>query len=155
MPRTAEPETGRARAPLVLDTNLALDLLLFQDPATALLRQTLREGGADWLTTARMRSEFTRVLGYPGLERQRRARALDAARLVEAYRDATRELPEAPPAAVRCDDPDDQGFVDLAVAHRACLLSRDLAVLRLRPRLAALGVDVTPVWRPGSGARCV
>ena len=48
----------------------------------------------------------------------------------------------ASPAPVRCSDRDDQIFVDLAVANRAMLLSRDRQVLRLRRRLAMLGVTV-------------
>ncbi|MDB5944967.1 MAG: putative toxin-antitoxin system toxin component, family, partial [Ramlibacter sp.] len=40
--------------------------------------------------------------------------------------------------------PDDQKFIDLAVAHRALLLSKDRAVLALRKRLAALQVRAGP-----------
>ena len=45
---------------------------------------------------------------------------------------------------VRCRDPDDQMFIDLAVAHRAQLLSKDALVLRLARRLRPLGVVVGP-----------
>jgi predicted nucleic acid-binding protein len=50
----------------------------------------------------------------------------------------------APRCAVRCRDPDDQMFIDLAVAHRAQLLSKDALVLRLAKRLLPLGVVVGP-----------
>jgi predicted nucleic acid-binding protein len=56
----------------------------------------------------------------------------------------SRRVPPAARAPVRCRDPDDQIFIDLAVAHRAELLSKDALVLRLRKRLAALGVLVAP-----------
>jgi predicted nucleic acid-binding protein len=46
----------------------------------------------------------------------------------------------APRAPLRCKDPDDQGFIDLALAHRAGLLSKDLAVLCMAKRMCALGV---------------
>jgi predicted nucleic acid-binding protein len=46
----------------------------------------------------------------------------------------------APKASVTCKDPDDQRFIDLAVAHRAQLLSKDKAILCMRKRLLALGV---------------
>jgi predicted nucleic acid-binding protein len=46
----------------------------------------------------------------------------------------------APKAEVTCGDPDDQKFIDLAVAHRCLLLSKDDEVLRMRKRLAALQV---------------
>jgi hypothetical protein len=43
----------------------------------------------------------------------------------------------------QCSDPDDQKFIDLAVAYRVrWLLTRDRAVLKLARRLAAFGVDV-------------
>jgi predicted nucleic acid-binding protein len=43
-------------------------------------------------------------------------------------------------ASVTCGDPDDQKFIDLAVAHRCLLLSKDHEVLRMRKRLARLQV---------------
>ena len=39
-----------------------------------------------------------------------------------------------------CKDPDDQKFIDLAVAHGATLLSKDRAVLALKKRLERLDV---------------
>ncbi len=50
---------------------------------------------------------------------------------------------------LRCSDPDDQQFIDLAIAHRAhALLTRDRAVLRLAARARHFGVLIaTPeVW---------
>lgn len=55
--------------------------------------------------------------------------------------------PPAPACAIRCGDPDDQPFIDLAVARRAVLVSKDKAVLRLRRQMAAIGVTVQPVFR--------
>jgi predicted nucleic acid-binding protein len=46
-------------------------------------------------------------------------------------------VPGTPPRApCVCKDPDDQVFIDLAVAHGALLLSKDQAVLTMRKRLA-------------------
>jgi predicted nucleic acid-binding protein len=46
--------------------------------------------------------------------------------------------------ALRCTDPDDQMFVDLAHAAGArWLVSRDRAVLRLARRAAAFGIAIT------------
>ena len=59
---------------------------------------------------------------------------------------------EPPACPVRCSDPDDQGFIDLAVAHRAMLLSKDKAVLRLRRRLAPLAVPVQARFSPSRPA---
>jgi predicted nucleic acid-binding protein len=52
--------------------------------------------------------------------------------------------PAAPKAPCTCKDPDDQKFIDLAVVHRAVLLSKDKAVLAMRKRLERLGVGLNP-----------
>jgi predicted nucleic acid-binding protein len=44
-------------------------------------------------------------------------------------------------ASVTCKDPDDQRFIDLAVAHRCLVLSKDNAVLCMAKRLLALGAS--------------
>jgi predicted nucleic acid-binding protein len=51
------------------------------------------------------------------------------------------QLVEVPSKApVTCSDPDDQKFIDLAVAHKSMLLSKDAAVLSMAKRLFALDV---------------
>jgi predicted nucleic acid-binding protein len=47
---------------------------------------------------------------------------------------------------VTCGDPDDQKFIDLAVAHRCTLLSKDREVLRMRKRLERLEVTAAARW---------
>jgi putative PIN family toxin of toxin-antitoxin system len=133
---------------LVLDTNIVLDLLLFQNPQVQGLRQALDEQQLRWLATVPMREELVRVLAYPKI-------ALVLARLghsvapLLAQWDAGVSLVEvAPRCAVRCRDSNDQMFIDLAVAHQATLISKDKEVLRMKNRLARLGVVVLPVWMP-------
>ena len=60
----ALPAAGSRRA-LVLDTNIVLDLLVFADPATALLPGLMASGALHWIATVGMRSELSRVLSYP------------------------------------------------------------------------------------------
>ena len=136
---------GCATAPraVVLDTNVALDLLVFDDPSTHALRQALQAGVLQWLGLPGMREELARVLGYPRVAAPLRARALDVAAVLAAYDAACQTCGPVATAAVRCADPDDQPFIDLALAHGALLLSKDKAVLATRRRLAALGVVVT------------
>ena len=74
--------------------------------------------------------------------RDARARSLT---LLAAYEAAVTWCEPAPKARFVCTDADDQKFIDLAVAHRAALVSKDKAVLRLQKRLATLGVPVTVV----------
>lgn len=128
---------------LVLDTNIVLDLLVFADPRVQRLSQALHAGDLRWLATAAMREELARVLRYPKIApRVAFHRGDDAAVLADFDRHA--RLVEPPPkAGVTCGDPDDQKFIDLAVAHRCTLLSKDREVLRMRKRLAALEVTAT------------
>lgn len=127
---------------IVIDTNIALDLLLFNDPACAPLQAALDAGELRWLATAPMRDELARVLGYPQIvPRMAFYGRTPEAVLADFDRQALRVAP-APRAPVVCKDPDDQIFIDLAVAHRAPLRSKDRAVRALRKRLAALGVEV-------------
>ena len=138
---------GAGAAPIVIDTNIVLDLLVFDDPRWAPLRAALAAGELRWLATAAMRDELLRVLGYPLIARrlQKDARPADA---VMAAFDAQVHTEADVPVRARfvCKDPDDQIFIDLAVAQAARLLSKDQAVLSMRKRLATLGVDVTPMF---------
>jgi predicted nucleic acid-binding protein len=134
--------------PLVLDTNVVLDWLVFRNPACASLVEALEAGRVRWVSTAAMRDELSHVLGrgtlapwQPDLEaiakaHQRWAHLVDAG--------AAPSL-----ARLRCTDPDDQKFIDLA-AHLgdACLLSRDRAVLKLarRARDAGFAILTPEAW---------
>ena len=133
-----------ARCLLVIDTNIVLDLLVFEDPAQAGLRDAVQQGRVVWLATQAMRDELERVLTYPQVARRLIARHRPAQEVLADFDGRSRRVPPAARAPVRCRDPDDQIFIDLAVAHRAELLSKDALVLRLRKRLAALGVLVAP-----------
>jgi putative PIN family toxin of toxin-antitoxin system len=131
--------------PLVLDTNIVLDLWWFEDPRAEPLFTALQAGQVRWLATEAMREELERVLSYPHLTRRPRRRAQDP--LAEFDRHASRVLP-AMRAPYVCKDPDDQKFIDLAAAHTATLLSKDAQVLTMARRLQRLGVRVTSTWEP-------
>ena len=126
--------------PLVLDTNIVLDLFVFDDEAARLLQDGLLQGRWQWFATAAMRDELQRVLGYPQLVPRLAFRGLAAGDVLARFDRHSTSVDAAPKARVTCKDPDDQKFIDLAVRQRATLLSKDAAVLALRKRLAALGV---------------
>jgi predicted nucleic acid-binding protein len=117
---------------LVLDTNVWLDVLVFDDPAA----RGLRAGGHEILIDAPCEAELQRVLAYPlgkwTLSEARRAECLAACRgLARRVADAG-----AVPALPRCADADDQKFLELAAACGAdALVTKDDALLRLRKRL--------------------
>ncbi|MDO8887329.1 MAG: putative toxin-antitoxin system toxin component, PIN family [Hydrogenophaga sp.] len=131
---------------LVLDTNIALDLFVFQDAATEALRQAVERADGAWIATAAMREELVRVLDYPQIARRLNAQARPAQDVLDAFDRCTRLVAEAPKAAYTCKDPDDQKFIDLAAAHRATLVSKDDAVLCMAKRLARVGVQVCREW---------
>ena len=125
---------------IVLDTNIVLDLFVFADPATRPVRSALEGCALRWLATKAMRDELERVLTYaqivPRLVFYRRT----AADVLAAFDRHSEQVDVPAKAPVTCKDPDDQKFIDLAVAHGATLLSKDRAVLALKKRLVALSV---------------
>jgi putative PIN family toxin of toxin-antitoxin system len=133
--------------PLVLDTNVVLDAWLFDDPAAVVLREPLARGDVRWLATAAMRDELLHVLAYPHLAARAAARGHSPQDVLAAF-DRHAALVDAPHTAplLRCRDPDDQKFIDLALAHRSLLISKDKAVLALRRRLAAREVRAAARW---------
>lgn len=129
----------------VLDTNVVLDLLVFQDPGCMRLATALAASPGGWAATPAMRAEFDAVMGRVELARW----GVERLEFARGKWDRLAALTDPVPATqcdLICTDPTDQKFVDLAVSLRPCwLLSRDAAVLRLQRRAAALGIRlVTP-----------
>lgn len=125
---------------VVLDTNIVLDLFVFNDAAAAPLRQALQDGALDWLSTPAMRGELERVLAYPQIVPRLALSRLQAGDVLAAFDRQVRLVDAAAKAPVTCSDADDQIYIDLAVAHQAWLISKDKAVLSMQKRLMALGV---------------
>lgn len=142
------PDT--AAQPLVLDTNVVLDWLVFRNPAAAPIEPALDSGRWRWHATPEMRTELELVLTYPALADWQPDRN---AVLTAWSRWALPAVacPAALSSPLRCTDPDDQMFVDLALQlPGATLLSRDRAVLKLARRARQHGVAIlTPErWVP-------
>lgn len=131
---------------IVFDTNVVLDLLVFDDPATPPLQQALDAGRLQWIATPAMREELARVLAYPHLVGRLSYYRLRADDVLAAFDRQVQVSAVAPRASIICKDADDQKFIDLAVAHHAALLSKDHAVLKLRKRLALQGVPIATRW---------
>ncbi len=135
---------------IVIDTNIVLDLLVFKDPATTALQHALDGTGAtganqlNWLATQPMRDELARVLAYPQIVTRLVFDKLLADDVLTVFDKHARIVAVAPKASVTCSDADDQKFIDLAVTHKAMLLSKDKAVLAMKKRLLALEVRAQP-----------
>lgn len=126
--------------PVVIDTNIVLDMLVFDDPGTAPLQLALTCGQLRWLATVAMRDELLRVLDYPKIKARLDAPHHTAEQVLRRFDAQAQICAEASRAPLRCQDPDDQKFLDLAVVHKAALLSKDHALLRLKKRLLVHGV---------------
>jgi putative PIN family toxin of toxin-antitoxin system len=127
---------------IVLDTNIVLDLFVFDDPAVQPLKDAVQSGRLRWIATAAMREELARVLAYKQIVPRLAHYQRSAADVLAAFDRLAQRVDAAPKAPVTCKDPDDQPFIDLAVTHRAVLLSKDHAVLCMKKRLLALEVIV-------------
>ena len=125
---------------IVIDTNVVLDLFVFNDPACAPLKQALADGQQRWIATLPMREELARVLTYPKIVPRLAFYQLSAEDVLAQFDRHVHLMPIAPRAPLRCADADDQCFIDLAVQHRALLLSKDGAVLSMAKRLVVHGV---------------
>lgn len=130
------------RLRLVLDTNVWLDWLVFEDASIRSLGDAHATGAIEIVMNGACADELDRVLAYPlrkagtalSLEAQPRDFYRRIARWFEGGAASTRALP-------KCSDPDDQKFLELA---RDCaadfLLTRDDALLQLGRR----GRDAVP-----------
>jgi len=134
------------QAAVVLDTNIVLDLFVFDDAAARPLRAALEAGHLQWLSTIDMRAELQRVLGYPQIAPRVAFYALTPGDVLAHFDRLARLVAPASRTSVTCSDADDQRFIDLAVAHGAQLLSKDRAVLTMKRRLERLGVSVSTSW---------
>ncbi len=137
---------------LVLDTNVVVDWLVFDDPFMSPLRVAVRTGRVTIFTHLPALDELRRVLGYRELK-------LDAARqqgVLERYQAQTAALalPQETPTEraplpkgfPRCRDRDDDPFVALAWYAKAdALVSRDKAVLALARRTRRFGFRILTV----------
>jgi putative PIN family toxin of toxin-antitoxin system len=136
---------------LVIDTNIWLDWLVFDDPGIAPVRAAVTRGAAHVLISPACEAELERVLAYP-LQRFTLDRAQQATALARCRAIATRHHPpseaHAPAALPRCADADDQKFLELARdACAGALITKDRALLVLAyhyPRRMPFQI-ITPV----------
>jgi len=127
-----------AKLKLVLDTQVWLDWLVFDDPSIAPLKAALAEERLEIFIDAACEAELERALAYP-MGKKVADKWLQQARLAEARRIArawpVRLSDRERTALSRCSDPDDQKFLELALAANAdALVTRDAALLAIGRR---------------------
>lgn len=137
---TAPAQEEDTRPAIVVDTQVVMDWLVFNDPRVQPLAAALASGGLRWLVAPAMRNEIRHVLG-----RGVAARYAPDLALIDAQFDAHAHAVEAaePSPRLVCRDPDDQKFIDLALARGArWLVSRDKALLSLAKRAKPRGLVI-------------
>jgi len=121
--------------PIVIDTNVCLDLFVFRDPRWAPLLAALESGRVRAVTRADCRDEYLIVLHYSHLPLDEATRPQAASRfdeLIEVVAPTSRAL-----RLPVCTDRDDQKFLEIARdADAAVLVTKDKALLKLARRTA-------------------
>ena len=114
---------------LVLDTNIWLDWLVFDDPAVMPLKSARDDGTVRIAINAACLEELGRVLAYSEFELDAPTRTALFSQVRNCtHRVDTRRLSPLP----RCADPDDQKFLELARDAQAdWLITKDKALLSL------------------------
>jgi uncharacterized protein len=137
---------------LVLDTNVVIDWLVFDDPFLALFRDAVSCGRITVVTHQHAVDELRRVLGYTALklDETRQAGILERYHAQTSAPDtatsSTGVAVDLPSGFPRCRDPDDAPFLSLAWQAKAdALVSRDHAVLALRRRAPRFGFRILDV----------
>jgi putative PIN family toxin of toxin-antitoxin system len=126
---------------VVLDTNIWLDWLVFEDTGIAHLRQLQEAGHVEILIDETCEAELAGVLTRE-FSKRRLTEAQQKAALAACRRLSTRigvRASEPERARLpRCRDPDDQKFLEAALAGGAdALISKDKALLDLTRRKKA------------------
>jgi putative PIN family toxin of toxin-antitoxin system len=127
---------------LILDTNILLDIFVFDDQRAHPLRAALSNQEIDALVTEDTLDEFIDVISRSqfGLDKQKQAEILlqwqSWSRLVKQS-----DLQVAP---WKCKDRDDQVFINLAFSFKpSTLISKDKLVLKLAKRAIKEEVIIT------------
>lgn len=119
----------------ILDTNIWLDWLVFQNDSLDELKKAHAKGHFVIIYTDEMLEEFIDVIGRAQfkltLEQQ------GAAKLAVMQIAKKVETKAKPMNSIHCQDKDDQIFIDMALAHQAqWLISKDKHLLALKNRAA-------------------
>jgi putative PIN family toxin of toxin-antitoxin system len=128
--------------PVVLDTNILLDIFVFNDERGIHLKQAIVNEGIVAIASQKTMLEFTDVISRPlfKLDEATQVAVLSQWQSIALQYDDS----DLAPAPWICQDPDDQIFLDLAYRLRpAILISKDNAVLNIAGRAAHEDVLIT------------
>lgn len=125
--------------PLIIDTNVLLDLFVFEDQRANFLHEEINSNRARLVYCLEMVEEFADVLSRPqfGLSDARQNDILQRWQSLGTLIHIQQHAP------LQCSDPDDQIFIHLAYQVRpAVLISKDRALIDLQKKLSALEIEL-------------
>ena len=128
--------------PVVLDTNILLDIFVFDDQRAGNLKQAIMDGSITAIASHKTFLEFADVISRPlfKLNTARQAAILAQWQSIAQQHDDS----HLAPAPWKCQDPDDQIFLDLAYHLKpSILISKDNAVLHLASKAARENILIT------------
>jgi putative PIN family toxin of toxin-antitoxin system len=128
--------------PVVLDTNILLDIFVFNDERAINLKQAIMDGSIPAVASQKTLLEFADVISRPlfKLDEATQAAILNLWQSLAQQHDDS-NLATAP---WKCQDPDDQIFLDLAHKLKpAILISKDNALLHIASRAAQEDILIT------------
>ncbi len=123
---------------VVLDTNILLDLFYFKDKRVQELMNCLQHHKIRAFTCSAIWEELEEVLARKPFHQNPEQ--------IQMIRETNSSLfewltPESKRSGIKCSDPDDQIFIELAVTLAPCLLiTKDNDLLKLRRRLELVQV---------------
>lgn len=126
---------------IVVDTNVLLDILVFDDPRSRDLRAAIARRAVQCLRSRATDAELAEVLARPRF-------ALDACTQrahLDWWQRAAAPVARVFAAPWQCRDPLDQKFLDLAASARAdALVTKDNALLALARRVRRGALAIVP-----------
>ena len=131
---------------VVLDTNVLLDIFVFNDFRAIPIKQRLLDDQLDALATPKTIDELADVISRPlfslDFETQKK--------IVAQWSAIARILPDNTlrTAPWQCQDPDDQVFLNLAYSAKPCLLiSKDHEILKIANKAAKEGIIISSDYK--------
>jgi uncharacterized protein len=125
---------------IILDTNIWLDWLVFQDPGVAAIQNDVAAKKLRIVAQESMRAELAEVLTRPCFTKRMQMSDITPESALEQFDSLVQLLPNAPTCtSLHCLDPKDQQFLDLAVHEQADrILTKDKLLLKLAKRARQL-----------------
>jgi putative PIN family toxin of toxin-antitoxin system len=131
---------------VVLDTNILLDIFVFNDERAVDLKQAILEQSIQVVASQKTLEELADVLSRPLFKLDEESQAA----ILVQWKSIAHQVDDSnlAPAPWKCQDADDQIFLDLAYQHRpAILISKDNAVLQIASRAAPENILITSDYK--------